>query len=191
MDMAQMLDRDLLLPLPVGAGGASVVFESAIAVRESAKLLERMAGETAGIPTPVVLRLDDLPAATLFVMQAGPAERCLRLLAEPCVHKGRPWIRLRADVSAPAVRRRLWTGRASMVASLAGLGSVAAGLWVPAFALLALGLGGALVTRLSSGGIFEHDRWRADPALGAAAAALLSRFATERSGEFVHRAKIG
>jgi hypothetical protein len=52
-------------------------------------------------------------------------------------------------------------------------------------------LGGALASRLATGGVFEHDRWRADPALGEAAAALLSRLAASRSGMFVRRDQLG
>jgi hypothetical protein len=191
LDAARLHQQDLLVPLPAGEGGPAAAMAAAFEVRESAQILERLAGETPGIPGPVVLRMHGLPDAMLFALQAGPTQRCLRFAATGCVHEGRPWIRVRVELEAPAVRTRVWTGWASVAASFGGIGAMLTGFWLPGFALITLGLGGALASRLATGGVFEHDRWRADPALGEAAAALLSRLAASRSGMFVRRDQLG
>lgn len=191
LDAARLLQQDLLVPLPEGEGGAANAWVVALEVRESAKILEGLAREIPGMPTPIELRMEGLPGAVLFTLQAGPTDRCVRFSATICAHKGRPWIRVRADIEAPVVRTRVLTGRVSMAASIGGIAATLTGLWLPAFALTAVGLGGAVASRLLTGGVFEHDRWRGEPALSEAAATLVSRFAASRSGIFVRRDEFG
>ena len=189
--MPRLLEQDLLLPLHAARGGPEAAFEVALLVQEAARYFARLAGETPGIPQPIGLVMTGLPNTVLFALQAGPDERCLRFVATNCLFEGGLWMRLHAELRSPSKKFRLWSGRASMAASLAGLAAMLAGLLPAGLLLVMLALLAAVTSRLASGGVFEHDHWNADPALAEAAAALVARLAGERSGRFVSRRDFG